>query len=56
MMPRFLCKSTFSKLYKNAETIEVDRRQAFLLDIFPHAKPARVGKTLSFSKSSLSLS
>ena len=30
--------------------------QAFLLDIFPHAKPTPVGKTLSFSKNSMSLS
>ena len=28
----------------------------FFLDIFPHAKPTRVGKTLSFFKNSLSLS
>ena len=31
-------------------------KTGFFLDIFPHAKPTRVGKTLSFFKNSLSLS
>ena len=34
--------------------VEGNPTSGFLLDIFPHAKPTRVGKTLSFSKNSLS--